>query len=618
MRTTDKKLSLTLPDPLPQTPIKREGVSPLFYLCIVCVSVLLATYCLTIKAYGAEKGKRATQTEYEQTHDYIRKLERRISDLETLVDRLLKDKQEAKDKGRGSETQTQNSEPKAPNSKPETVVKGDEWGEPVVGVETAKGRDEEARRRLSELETWKKKQEAKTAKESEEAADKVKFAFSGKYKLRFNAKNNLNLDNPLQYWQFDNNPYFDQRFQLKIDAEYGPFSTVLVLDKGNFVFDWKEGSQGTLDRWGEFQTVSSALVRELYVQYTGNVVVKAGRHSLIVGNGGIVFEGPADALKFTYPLEKTPIGRVSITASYIAVAGGWRSYNNFTYPAGDRSAVLGMANRLDGYLLSFEIKPHKDLTIEPYILKVFDKGHFGDPDLNLDKDFNANTTPRDGAFEPLWTGVAIAGKNDKISFKGDFVYLSGSYSNTRDFNAYAVLLRSDYSLKQDFSIGLEVGRGSGNSAEKKVSGAGDVNDFAGLFLCKERRKFGNIFSQDLRAGYFFADSALANVTFVRALTDFEPVKKLKTNISLVKLWTTEPVYKGRGPVGDWSRGMSLSTDKTNDIGWELDANLGFPIYKRLRGFVETGYFVPGNVYRLADGRKASPASGGVLGAELEF
>jgi hypothetical protein len=556
---------------------------------------------------GADAAAPAQMAVDETALDYIRKLEKRIADLESLVSGLAEGKKSA-------------PQPPQPESQKQAVKKAedDEWGEPVAAGEPAKGRDDEARRRLSEVETWKMRQEARLSKEAEESADKVKFEFSGKYKLRFNSKNNLNLNNQAQFWQFDNNAYFDQRFQLKIDAEYGPLSTVLVLDKGNFVFDWKEGSQGTLDRWGEFQTVTSALVRELYVQYTGSFVVKAGRHSLIVGNGGVVYEGPADAIKLTYPLGKTPIGTVSATAAYMAVAGGWRNYNNFTYPAGDRSAVLGMANKLDGYLMSLDIKPHRDLTIEPYILKVMDRGKFGDPDLNLDKDFDTNTTPRDGSFEPLWTGVAVSGKSGAFTYTGDFVYLSGSYAKDRDIKAYAALLRGDYAFNKDFTLGVEAGRGSGNSAEEKVSSTGDVNDFTGLFLCKERRKFGNIFSQDLRAGYFFADSSLANVTFARAIAEFEPMKKFKTKISLAKLWTTESVYKGRGPVGDWSLGTSLTTDKTRDIGWEFDINLDFPIYKRLRGFVESGYFVPGDVYQLPDGRKAEPASAAVLGAEFEF
>lgn len=588
-----------------------------------CIAVLISFSLLTpFRSAGAadadmKKGAPVPQSSQEETQKYIQRLEKRVSDLETIIKVLLDDKESgARVKGQGS------SQPQTPSSELKTTSK-DEWEEPVVQKETAKGRDEEARRRLTELETWKRKAEAKAVKEAEESAEKVKFDFSGKYKLRINARDNLNLNNPYQFWSFDNKAYFDQRFQLKIEAEYGPLTSVLVLDKGNFVFDWKEGSEGTLDRWSEFQTVSAALVRELYVQYTGNFLVKAGRHSMFVGNGGIVLEGPVDALKFTLPLGKTPIGQVSSSLSYIAVSGGWRNYDNFAYPAGDRTAVFGIANKLDGFLLSFDIKPSKNITIEPYALKVFDRGRSGDPDLNLDKDFNVNTTPRDGDFEPIWIGAAVSGKSGNISYKGDLIYMAGTYTSDRDMSAYALMVRGDYNFRdiglfKGFSAGLEFGRGSGNTAEERVAGSGDMNDFIGLFLCKERRKFGNIFSEDLRAGFFFADSNLSNATFVRAIADFEPVKNLKTNIALSRIWTTEGVYKGRGPVGDWSRGTSATLDKTRDIGWEIDANFDFPIYKRVRGFAEFGYFVPGDVYQKPDGSKADPASEVVLGAEFEF
>ncbi len=576
---------------------------------------------LTVQAEDTKgKEQKASQSAEDSEKAYVRKLEKRVSDLEAVVRQLIEER-----KGPSGQPQVSTAvEEKKPAAASGTG--DDEWGEPVVRTETAKGRDDEARRRLSELETWKKKTDAKTAKEAEESADKVRFDFSGKYKLRYNVRNNLNLNNPLQFWQFDNSSYFDQRYQLGVTAEYGPLSSVLILDKGNFVFDWKQDSEGTLERWGEFQTVTSALVRELYVQYIGNFVVKAGRQSLLVGNGGIVFEGPADAFKVTYPIGQTPIGRASATLAYIAVSGGFKDYTDFRKtgpPAGDRRAVLGLPNKLDGWLLSLDIKPQRDLTISPYALKVFDRGKFGDPDLNLDRDFDLATSPRDGSFEPLWLGVALSGKSGAFSYKGDAIYLTGPFTNTRNLSAYAVLARGDYLLKKagpldNLTLGLELGRGSGNTAEEKIAGTGTSKDFIGLFLCKERRKFGNIFSEDLRAGFFFADSNLSNVTFVRAIAEFEPVSKLKTNISLAKFWTTQSVFKGRGPIGDWSQGTSASTEKTHDIGWEADLNFDFPIYKRLRGFAELGYFVPGAAYNRADGRAADPASEIVLGAEFEF
>jgi hypothetical protein len=568
-------------------------------------AILLTTFFLPAVQVNA-------QPDPEGRQDYINKLEQRISDLETLVNTLVTRE------GEGASPALQT----APAPVEATQAADDEWGAPAVAVDTAKGRDEEARRRLIELETWQRKTEAKSAKETEEQAELAKFDFSGKYKLRLNSRNNLHLNNPAQFWTFDDDTFVDQRFQLKIDAEYGPLSSVLVLDKGNFVFDWKEGSEGTLDRWGEFQTVTSALVRELYVQYTGGFVVKGGRQSLNLGNGGVVLEGPSDALKLVYPLGDLPLaGQTSLTAAYIAVSGGYRNYNDFTFPAGDRSAVLGLDNKLDGYLLSFDLKPHRNLRVEPYFLKVFDRGSLGDTDLNLDKDFDTATIPRDGHFEPLWAGLAINGSVGNYSFIGDLVYLTGSATSDRDYEAYAALLRGDYSFSRDgffknLSLGLEAGSGSGNSAEEKLLGTGDINDFTALFLCKERRKFGNIFSQDLHSGFFFADSNLANVTFARAIVGYEPYAGVKGELSLVFLRTTESVQQGRGPTGDWSRGTAAFTEMTNDIGWEVDFNLSFPIMKRLTGFFESGYFVPGDVYRLADGQDPDPAY--VLMAGIEF
>ena len=504
----------------------------------------------------------------------------------------------------------------------------DEWGAPAVEQSSINARDEEARRRLMEIETWRMKLEAKIAKDVEETAEKVKFDFQIKYKARFNSRDNLHLNNPGQFWAFDNSSFFDQRFQLGVSAEYGPLSSVFVMDKGNFVFDWKEGSEGTLERWGEFTTVTSPLIRELYAQYTGPFVVKAGRQTIILGNGGIVFEGPVDALKVTYPLGRTPIGNISATAAYLAVSGGFSDYADFLKtgpPAGDRSALLGLANKLDGLLLRFDVKPNRNFTLTPYALKVFDRGGLGegDPDLNLDRDFDAATVPRDGNFQPLWAGSALSGRVGKFTYLGDAMYLTGPFTDTRDIKAYAVIARGDYHFEEvgpleRFSLGIELGRGSGNTAEERLSGTGDSNDFIALFTCKERRKFGNIFSEDLRAGFFFADSNLANVTFARAIAEFEPVEGLKTYLSLAKLWTTERVFEGRGPVGDWSSGAATTTDKTRDIGWEVDLNFEYPMLKRLRGFAEFGYFVPGDAYKRADGRDADPAKEIVLGAEFLF
>lgn len=586
----------------------------------IFVAVLLSILLAPLSAHTEEtKEKLITVSQpAEDKQGYIQQLEKRISDLEAIVNTLLKEKKVPPPAPSGEVPKEKTEAPPAAE---------DVWAEPVVETAPVKGRDEDARRRITEIETWRRKLDAEAAKAEEEASEKVKFDFSGKYKLRLNTRHNLNLDNRGQHWLYDNYTYLDQRLQLRIDATYGPFTSVLVLDKGNFVFDWKEDSQGTLDRWSEFHTVNAALVRELYLQYTGDFVFKAGRQTMMAGNGGIVLEGPVDSVKITYPIGKTPIGILSPSLAYIAVSGGFKDFTNFRKsgpPSGDRSAVFGIANKLDGWLLSLDIKPKRGLTIEPYVLKVFDRGKAGDPDLNLDKDFDSSTISRDGHFEPMWLGAAISGLEKNFSYKADIIYLTGSYTDRQDINAYAFLLRGDYNfmkqsgLLNNLSLGLELGRGSGNKAEDSET-TDKIKNFSGLYLCKDRRKFGNIFSEDLRAGYFLWDSNLANVTFVSGIVGFEPIDKLESNLRLTKLWTTESVFKGHGPVRDWSRGTSTTTEKTRDIGWEIDLNLDFPLYKkRLRGFTEIGYLIPGDVYQHADGQKADPASEIVIGTEFEF
>lgn len=512
----------------------------------------------------------------------------------------------------------------------------EDWVEPEV-TKKEEGRDEEARRRLTVVETQLRKLEAEKAKKEAEEKQRPHFDFSGKYKARINSRNNFNLDNPLQEWRFDNETFFDQRYQLQVDATYESLQATLLLDKGNFVFDWKEDGEGTLERWGEFQLVNAPLVRQLFVQHTGDFVFRVGRQNWDVGHS-IVLEGPMDSARVQYPLGKLPWGTTTASVAYMSIAGGWSSYTKFREtgpPAGARGDVLGATNKLDGYYLDLDIRPSRKLKLVPYLLKVSDRGRFGNADLNLDKDFDAATLPRDGYFEPLWTGLAVDGELAGLKIGAEGVLLSGDYANGRKVNANALLVRIEYPMggKQPTEakppagetghghgggtvFGLEAGRGSGNETDDAP--AGTVRDFSSLFLCRDRHKFGNIFSEDLRAGYFLWDSNLGNVTYLKLYLNLEPAKNLKITPSVAQIWTTESVFKGRGPVGDWSRGASTSTGKAHDVGWEADLNVTFPILDRLEGFISLGYFQPGDVYARADGRGANPATEVVVGSEFKF
>lgn len=497
----------------------------------------------------------------------------------------------------------------------------DDWGDPEV-AKKPEGRDEEARRRLLALETQSRKNTAEAAKREEERKDKVQFDFSGKYKAQINSRRNFNLGNSLQEWKFDNASFVDHRFSLQIDATYEAMMARLVLDKGNFTSNWKEDSEGTLERWGSFQTLSSELVRELFVQYTGPFVVRVGRQNWDVAQK-IVLEGPMDGIRIQYPLGQLPWGRTTLSAGYMAVAGGWNSYTNFNATGGrlggNRQEIFGASNKLDAWYADLDIRASRGLRFQPYLLKAVDRGNAGDADLNLDKDFNALTTPRDGNFSPLWTGIAASADFAPWKFDAEAVLLTGDYTANRKLRANALQVKAARDFGKvaslgNVSAGLQFGRGSGNG----TSTSGTMRDFSSLFMCRERSKFGNIFSEDIRAGYYFNDSNLANITYLRLDTTFEPRAGLKLTPSVTRIWTTSEVFAGRGPVLDWSQGTAISTDRTRDVGWEIDLDVNFPIYKRLDGFFSLGYFRPGAVYARPDGSKPKAAFEAILGGEFKF
>jgi len=594
-----------------------------FHIVTIFFGLLVALAVWPAYGESTESGSPDINRSEASENEYIRRLEKRVAELEAIV-RQLAEKAAIPVKSPEDTTTTAASKSPEVGTETETTQDDDEWEDPEVKA-AAGGRDQDARRRVSELETWRRKKEARSAKDEEEAAGKAKIELTGKYKLQYNIRNNLHLNNPNQFWKYDDTSFIDQRFQLGVEAVYGPLSAEVVLDKGNFLFDWKEGTEGTFERWGEFLTANTLFAREIFFQYTGPVVIKAGRHDINDPHGGVILQGPTDGLKLVYPLGKTPFGRVTPELAYLALGGGYNDYTDFLKtgpPAGDRSAVFGLPNKLDGWYFNLEIKPSQQIAFTPYVLKVYDRGDFGDPDFNLDKDFDKSTTPRDGDFEPLYLGVAVHGEVGRLAYQADLISVTGSYSDTRDINGYAGLLKGDYRLGDvgpfnNLLVGLEFARGSGNRAEDSEI-TGTVKDFNALWVCRDRRKYGNIFSEDLNAGIWLWDSNLANVSLLRAVAEFEPRPDWQVEISLTKLWATESVFVGRGPVGDWSRGTATGIAKTNDIGWEIDLNFRLPLHKHLEGYAELGYFIPGEVYQQPDGQDPGPATEIVIGAEFVF
>lgn len=599
--------------------VKRKA-----YLKRVALCALVAQYALLAggspaRAQPAPAAKKAMSGQGSSMDGEVL---RRLQLLEAQVDQYREETRRL----RAELSQRAQPAPAATPGAPAAVKSasgGGEWDEPEVDKKP-EGRDEEARRRLLALETQARKNAAQAAKQEEEQKDKFQFALSGKYKGQINSRNNFNLDNPRQQWKYDNQTFFDQRYSLQVDASYDALLARLTFDKGNFTAAWKEDSEGTLERWGQFQTLNAPLVRELFLQYTGPLMVRIGRQSWDVGQR-IVLEGPTDGVRLRYSLGQLPWGQTSMSAGYMAIAGGWSSYAAFNATGGrqggNRQEVFSASNKLHALYADLDIRASRALRLQPYLLKLLDRGGPGDADLNPDKDFNAATTPRDGNFDPLWSGIAASLDHEQWKFEGEAVWLTGDYTATRKLRANALVLKGARDFGRvgsvgKLSAGLQLGRGSGLGTSDPDSGT--MRNFNALFMCRERNKFGNIFSEDIRAGYYFFDSNLANISYLRFDTTLELGRGLRLTPSFTKLWTTREVFAGRGPVLDWSLGRATSTARTRDVGWEADLAVAMPIHKHLDGFLSLGYFRPGAVYARPDGGKPRSAWELVLGAEAKF
>ncbi len=450
---------------------------------------------------------------------------------------------------------------------------------------------------------------------------KTKMTFRGNFRMRFNMRDNLELNMP--GGREDSTSYFDQRFRLNIEARRGPIRAVVLMDKGDIPRRWVQDSEGTSEKLGNFSTTNSFLTRWAYLQYVGNFSIKLGRQPLDAGHK-IVLQGDMDAIDFRFnPFKKTTLG-----LSYMKVAGGYSSYSNtvtdYYTKEISRSSIFYAKNDLDAGILKLDWKPSRTIKLKGYTIKVVDHGGSGDADLNLDKDFNASTNPRDGGFDPVWVGLALKGRKNKLSYKSEIIYLTGSYTKNRDLNAYAVMLDSDYRIGK-YTLGLGFGRGSGN----KIDDSGDFKDFAGLFLCKFRNKYGLLFSEDINAGYFLFDSNLANITFLKFKGSRKMLKKkMKIGISYSLIRATEAVPEGRGTVNGFysirddtlTAASSTAAKTTRDVGHEIDATWKYNLAKTrgLSVFANFGYFIPGNAYKQSDGTKADPASDFQAGMEFKF
>jgi hypothetical protein len=402
--------------------------------------------------------------------------------------------------------------------------------------------------------------------------------------------------------------FIDHRPRFRIDAGYRPFELTLLFDKGDSIRNFRkvnpDNESSVVEKWGA-ETLAPTNVRWAYLQYTGPVVVRAGRQLMELGHN-IVLQGDMDALKVDKAFTIPGFGSVTVGAAY----------SNFPFVSGGGGDLDD--TDLDAFMVALDVRPFrlvKGLRVRPYALKVVDFSRAGAMDLNLDRDGNPNSLPRDGSLEPLWLGLAIDGRHGDFEYWLEGVMLTGTFNRTRDFNAYAVVGSASYKIGR-YTLQLRAGSGSGAGGRGAINEAGDFEEFLGAFVCKERFHYGGLFSRDINGGFGFFQSNLANITFVGPRLDVELWKDFTAGLSYTYLRTTRSVYEGLGPQGFF--GAPVSTTRTNDVGHDFGFDALYRFAKPVTLFMRFGYFLPGAVYRLPGGRRPDPAYELMIGTEFNL
>jgi hypothetical protein len=360
--------------------------------------------------------------------------------------------------------------------------------------------------------------------------------------------------------------------------------------------------------WGT-DTLVPTNVRWAYLQYTGPVVARVGRQLMELGHD-IVLQGDMDTARVDKAFSLPDVGSLAVGAAY----------SKFPFVSGGAGTLDD--TDLDAWMATLDFRPFhwvKGLKLKPYAYKVVDLSRRTSTsrplDLNLDRDGNPNTTPRDGGIEPLWVGLAVDGRRGDLEYWLEGVKLTGSFNRNRDFDAHAVVGNASYKIDQ-YTLQLTAGFGSGAGGRGATNEHDDFNEFLAAFVCKDRFHYGSLFSRDINGGFGLFQSNLANLTFVRPRLDVALSPNLGFGVSYTYLRTTERVYEGVGPQGFF--GVPVSGKRTNDVGHDFGFEASYRVAKPVTVFTRFGYFLPGDVYQLPGGRGADPAYELVIGTEFNL
>ena len=403
----------------------------------------------------------------------------------------------------------------------------------------------------------------------------TQLTINGSVRVRGEVRNNTgDLDDDAGHsWA-----WYDERVRLGVDAK--------VSDNvsGNITLEVADDATHDTYKWGTGGSGATGV-------YTQGNAKRAGVNLL---EGWLMYQGP-----------------VGLKVGHMPLALGNKLFFDHTKFGDDAIVVFGNpspAVHLAGLTIKFNDQSSEangnSKDADAYVVLATYKGEAisGSADLTWvdDQDFSAG-----GDANVYNLGVRADGKIGPASIYGDIEYQMGSaekacVSGTKDcdFKGYAVMLGAKMALG-GVNLGLELGQGSGDK---------DPNDDEiGVFvtsLSSSTPYIGFVYGPRVKTACGTTDTGICNTTYAKLSADGKS-GALDYGASLIWLKATEDVVNGAG-------------EKASDLGIEIDATVKYALAKNLNYWIEGGYFMPGDAYKISPTKDADNAYAVRHGIELSF
>lgn len=433
------------------------------------------------------------------------------------------------------------------------------------------------------------------------AKGKTQITLGGEIRMRGLYGRNLGVKDEDSYPH--NRSYYDYRVRLNMEAKISPNTTGYVeLESSNEMDEkpnssentkWGSGKQGPKGNYpyGNWHDESSVYIRQAWIQHQGTGLlgvplgVKVGKQLIKLGNG-LFFDhtyfGDDAILAFVQPLKELTIAAYTIKfdENNINLNDDSTAYGLLASYAGNGWGISADATYVDH-------QNAENLAVTP----AADLG-----DIHL-----WNFGLRGNYDHIAGTGLGIRAD---VEFQTGKIkdFMGGSDA---DLKGWAVLGGLDYKFKSiPLTITAEYARGSGNEDEK------DIDAFITALGPEQHYTFVYEYlapsACNLNVGGGNIGTGLCNTQYVKFGGAADITKELKAEVYGYWLKAVEDVA------------INKSTNKDDDIGWEVDAKVTYQLDKGLIYWVEGGYFWPGDAYDDPNGKSADDAWAVRHGIQLKF